>query len=127
MNTWLHWNTWLRVLMLGTGVILGACEDDLHAECKDPDPSGSVPDCVAVCAHLFELSCNVGSSAEECARICVASDAVSDFPQVMRCYQAANNCDDVDGCSRGCGPDASAVPFAPVILGGDAANDEDGG
>ncbi len=119
--------TLLRVLVLGGCLALGACEDDVQAECKDPNPTGAVPDCVSVCAHLFELTCHVGRSADECAAICEGSGAPADFPQVMRCYQAANNCDDVDGCSRGCGPDASTVPFPPVILGGDAANDEDGG
>jgi hypothetical protein len=116
----------ILLVLCGAWCVIG-CAKDVSASCHDPDPSAPVPECMTVCAHLFELECQVGGSVEECVAICSAQDARNDYPQVMRCYQAAASCDDVDGCSRGCGPDASAVPFAPVTINRDAADDEDGG
>lgn len=119
-------NVRLLTLALVVAGALLACEEAQAPTCGG-DTSGPVPSCETVCAHLFEMTCRVGHSPAECTAVCNGSGATTDFPQVMRCYQAATNCDDVNSCSQGCGPDASAVPFAPVTFGGDAANDEDGG
>lgn len=102
------------------------CNDDAVIECKGGDV-GPTPSCATVCAHLFDMTCRVGASTAECEAICAGSGAPTDFPEALRCYQAATSCDGVNTCSRGCGPDASTVPFAPVILGGDAASELDGG
>ena len=115
-----------RALLLAVIASLAGCKDTTVPMCNDPDPSAAPPSCVEVCAHLFSMTCRVGGSAAECEMVCDSSGAAA-FPQVMRCYQAADNCDDVDACSRGCGPDASPVPFTPTTLGPDATDDQDGG
>lgn len=119
--------SWIAVALVASLGLLTACEKEMVAECKDPDENGPVPTCMAVCTHLYGLNCRVGSSEAECTQVCEGSNTITDFPKVMRCYQAAASCDDIDGCSRGCGPDASTVPFLPVTIGGDASNDQDGG
>jgi hypothetical protein len=103
-----------------------ACNDPELTQCTGGD-AGPTPTCEVVCAHLFELTCRVGTSVEQCTTICAGSGATTDFPAALRCYQAAGSCDGVNACSRGCGPDASVVPFVPVFLGVDAADEQDGG
>lgn len=118
---------WIRTcLALGLLVVAG-CKDESVNACAVPEGPATVPTCADVCVHFFELECRVGATADDCQRICSATEAVVGFPDAMRCYQAAKNCDDIGACSRGCGPDASAVPFAPVTIGSDAADDQDGG
>jgi len=116
----------LVMLALWVAASLLACDETERAQCGGGD-AGPTPTCEVVCAHLFEMTCRVGATTAECEAICVGSGAPADFPEALRCYQAATSCDGVNACSRGCGPDASTVPFAPVILGTDAADEQDGG
>lgn len=118
----------LRIgLVVASALLMVSCTDESTNMCAVPDGPVTTPTCVEVCAHFFAMECRVGATVEDCQRICDATNAVVEFPDAMRCYQAAKNCDDIAACSRGCGPDASAVPFAPVTIGSDAADDEDGG
>lgn len=115
------------VTCLSATLMLLGCENDDRADCRNGDSMDPVPSCSTVCTHLFSLECRVGSGVDECIRVCGQSGAITDFPQVMHCYQAAKSCDDVNACSRGCGPDNMPVPFNPIMSGGDAATDQDGG
>jgi hypothetical protein len=120
-------NLCLRTCVALGLLVLAGCPDESTNMCAVPEGPATTPTCADVCAHFFEMECQLGATVEDCQRICDATEAVVDFPEAMRCYQAAKNCDDIGACSRGCGPDASAVPFAPVTIGSDAADDQDGG
>lgn len=69
----------------------------------DPTPSAN-----AVCANLSRLACGLDRCADAYADYRTRVEP-TEFNRLTSCYARARNCDEVDQCERGCGPDGGLV------------------
>jgi hypothetical protein len=97
-------------LRLSIAILFAGCEAatlgppaQCFAVAGDP-----VPTAETVCANLSRQGCFVDQCAAAYAsyRTRVSPE---EFARLGSCYARARNCDEVDQCERGCGPDGGAV------------------
>jgi len=127
---------WLSLLVLGCSPAPFECAND---------PATPLPDAAAVCAHIESIGCFIDPDPElEDAGLSPScelgydevSAALSDeeFARVLRCYMAAEACEDLEGCNQSCGPGGGHISYrpgvdagAPIDAGSDAAAPNDAG
>lgn len=125
--------TWALTASFAFALGIAACDDDGADECKAP-PGSTGATCESACQNLFARNCRVGSSSAQCAAICAATVMTLDpgvRDRVLACYQAAETCAEVEGCSTHCGPGDGPVVFGSLGEAGlpdvDAGPMSDGG
>lgn len=94
------------------------CSEQRVEECGAA--AGATGTCEEACATLFDVSCRVGQTVEECVTVCAAATADLDdevLGRVLSCYSTATSCGEVDGCSRTCGTGEGPVPFGMLDAG----------
>lgn len=90
------------------------------------DPATPVPDAPTVCAHIEAIGCRIDPDpdaadagiAPSCeigyleVRAALPSD---ELDRLLRCYLAARECEDLEGCNQSCGPEGGHIGYRPGV------------
>lgn len=102
------------------------------------DPAAPVPDDATVCAHITSIGCfidpdpdaadaGVAPSCELGYAEVRAALPTEEFERLVRCYMAARECEDLEGCNQACGPGGGHIGYRPGVDGGARDAGEDSG
>lgn len=105
-------------------LLLGACSPGPF-ECPN-DPATPVPDVTIVCAHITSIGCLIDPDPDaEDAGIAPSCEIgyeevraglpTDEFERLLRCYVAADECEDLEGCNQSCGPGGGHIGYRPGV------------
>ncbi len=117
-------------------LLLAACSPGPF-ECPN-DPATPVPDVTTICAHITAIGCLIDPDPEaEDAGIAPSCEIgyeevraalpTEEFDRLLRCYAAASECADLEGCNQSCGPGGGHIGYRPGVDGGARDAGEDAG